>query len=392
MKNGFDLSNIDAMGVYELRSLARSFGVSSPTTKRVDQLKEEIKKIANGESEPAKASTRGRPPKKLELRPLASSSTNIPSVLVDILDKHESQNSNIFANMILRANNDLDFLNANATEGCSGYVILCSDGSKYFWKESNLFNPQRKLVFIPPSFSCYEKICEGDFVVGTCTSSQKANCMILSSLKSVNDIEFEKLSERTFLNLSEINIGGKKPFQMFSETVSTGSRYLYHEQNDNALFFEILNEIKNNTDCMNVFVGLEITPEIQNYLVLNNISNFVSCFGDSLTKSFETFARAINHCTSLAKDGKSMMIYIYDVVNIHRILNTYFSLQSENCQGYSNASQMIKKLFGLGRNLKNSHITVFAACLDEEINAQDICNDLKKACSATISKFSKDGI
>ena len=57
---------LDMLGVYELRELARSIGVSSPTTKKREILCKEIIEISNGSVKvDLNTSKKGRPPKTL---------------------------------------------------------------------------------------------------------------------------------------------------------------------------------------------------------------------------------------------------------------------------------------------------------------------------------------
>ena len=56
-------SDLDVLGVHELRDIARNLGVKAPTTKKRDQLVDEILKIRSGELVGV-TSKMGRPPKK----------------------------------------------------------------------------------------------------------------------------------------------------------------------------------------------------------------------------------------------------------------------------------------------------------------------------------------
>lgn len=58
------MQNLEKYSIYELRQIARSMGVKSPTTKKHSQLIDEIKKIQNKEIAPIKT-TKGRPAKVL---------------------------------------------------------------------------------------------------------------------------------------------------------------------------------------------------------------------------------------------------------------------------------------------------------------------------------------
>ena len=63
MSENLEKSKLGKLGIYDLRRLAREKGVKSPTTKKRDELIEEIKKLETGEQEPYFKKGGGRPPK-----------------------------------------------------------------------------------------------------------------------------------------------------------------------------------------------------------------------------------------------------------------------------------------------------------------------------------------
>ena len=61
------LNNLEDLGIYQLRELAREIGVHLPTTMRKGDLIQKIREIASGEAQPFVATTKkGRPPKQFQ--------------------------------------------------------------------------------------------------------------------------------------------------------------------------------------------------------------------------------------------------------------------------------------------------------------------------------------
>lgn len=99
-------NELEIMGVYELRRLARNFGVVSPTSKKKAQLIEEIEKIKRGEIKP-KFSKKGRPPLLGGLRHFSLSTPKQTQVEIDLYVKEYDAFVKIFDRLIKLNYNDL---------------------------------------------------------------------------------------------------------------------------------------------------------------------------------------------------------------------------------------------------------------------------------------------
>ena len=104
-----------------------------------------------------------------------------------------------------------------------------------------------------------------------------------------------------------------------------------------------------------VFLGLELSPEVIYYGKQNkNLEMFATTYYNNLDESYGAVVNAINHCTSLLKDGKSVRFFVFDIVGILTRLDQYFASEEGEYLGHKISSvQLAKKLVGIGKAISN---------------------------------------
>ena len=130
-----------------------------------------------------------------------------------------------------------------------------------------------------------------------------------------------------------------------------------------------------------IFIGVELAPEILFYgKSKSNVEMFATTFYNNLDESYDAIMNAINYSMSLLKDGKSVTIFVFDVLGILTRLDQYFASQTNSYLGHNiSGVQIIKKLVGMGKAISNNlTITSHAIAFDSEKNNEFIKTELEK--------------
>ena len=92
MNDNYTMEQLDAMGIFELRTIARSVGVKSPTTAKKAELVQAILDIESGKVKPVNNSQRrGRPPKDISLTEGELLKANAVNKGVECTEKREEE-------------------------------------------------------------------------------------------------------------------------------------------------------------------------------------------------------------------------------------------------------------------------------------------------------------
>lgn len=373
---------LSTLGVYELRELARTIGVVSPTTKKRGQLCKEILEISEkGLVSQAKQTNKGRPPKSI------TKISNMVKEFIpeEILNLQKPIDRSSYSNILKLAQNSNTYSSDNNGQIC-GYVNSIN-GHFYLnnIKNSNVFSSN---VFYLPNETINEySLREGDKILAIGKMSENYNCGLIDNILEINSIPAINWNKKSRLNLdvSAFSIPCQESY-VFGKSIRKGERTLSFYENAEDAIFAILNEIEDISSQQNlteklVFVGIELAPEILYYgKTKENLEMFSTSYYNSLEESYNAVVNAINHCNSMLKDGKNIKLFVFDVFGILTRLDQHFASQPNMYLGHNvEGVQLVKKLVGAGKAVSgNLSITSHSIAFNNQKEDEFTKNELSK--------------
>lgn len=375
---------LNTLGIYELRELARSIGVSSPTTKKREQLCTEILDISSGAVKvEAKQNKKGRPPKTI---------TKITTMVKDyippeILKLQKPIERESYSNILMLAQNPSIYgqINSNVNKQIFGYLDSING---HFYLNNLKNNELFKFItfYVPDEIISKYNLREGDKVLAYGKISDNYDCGILEEVLKINDVDVSNWnSKRKVYDISAFGIPSVDTV-VFGKNIKKGERTISYFQNDEDAILAIVKEIENlsrnnNLDEKLVFVGIELAPEVIYYGRLNkNLEMFATTYYNNLDESYNTIINAINFCNSTLKDGKSVRMFIFDIMGLVTRLDQHFASQMASYMGHNiSGVQLVKKLVGMGKAIsKDLTITTHSVAFESQRNDEFIVNEINK--------------
>ena len=318
---------LNDLSIFALREFARRTGVYAPTSKKKEELINDIIDISEGRKQPHIAKTKqGRPPKNYGY-PFADTFVGVQQPIYQTNLKQESH-----------------FVYNENLKTVNGYVEFSNTGT-VVWSFINL-----KLVCFNMSNVEAERLGlrTGDFVTASVGGE---NHNQVTEILMVNNLPVKQfMPQRPDFSLIEhipvdspINFGGR--FADFRANYGE-SVYLYGSNNlQNSLAAAELLENCNT----NAKIYLNISIVDKNRFVLNQLSTcekFVISFSATIEDARHTVMLAIERAKRMMESGQDCSIVVDDVQSIHSIDNEDFTLT--------------KSLMSLSKANHNSSVTLFA--------------------------------
>ena len=294
---------LNELNIYALRELARSTGVVSPTSKKKDELINEIIAIKTGKQQPQFAKVRqGRPPK--------GGNYNFQNI-----DKDYEYPRSTLTN-ILKLNQETAVYESGESSTISGYVELLENGSALLWvnKETSHI-----AYFIPNSILASYKLKMGDFIIASAetTVDQKVvkelltinGCPITkfnNKRKNYSDIEHvlpAKCINFTNNNLDSLNI-------KFGESV-----YLYGN-NNNANTMAIVELLNNAKADDKLYINISLADKNKIFLKGLKAEKFIANLTDDVEKIKRVLCLAIERAKRSLEAGRNVIVAVDDVLSV----------------------------------------------------------------------------
>ena len=333
---------LQELGIFALRELARRTGVNSPTSKKKDELIKEIVEINNGVKKPQTVTKLGWPPKSY-----GYDISNIFSY---------NKNQTISNDNVIVLNQDVSVEDDNLLR-CRGVVEILSSTVAFLWmfKDGKYFN-----FYIPNALIENYNLKSGDscFVLVETKDGQ----MIVKDLLTVNSIPIAKYSgkRKDFFKIDHIQNKEEILFKSnkFSNIkINKGENFYIYGSNPNEntdFVINLLNDVKiDNRVYLNVSI-VEKTKHILNKF--NSTELYVANLTDDLEMVRRVITLATERLMRVLEDGEDVLIVIDDVV----------SLTSVDLQDLS----LLKKLMSLTKKGKAGSITIVAIMNKDQSVAQ----------------------
>ena len=277
------MQNLQDLSIYVLRELARRTGVSSPTSKRKEQLISEITAITDGKQKPTFSSKFGRPPK--------SFAYEIPNnIVVGEKDKSKS----------LAFNQDkIEFLNKDMHSVC-GFVQIVNNIAFLLVQNNNYVFVK---CLIPAMFVTNHKLKNGDKLVAE-IEGEEAN-LVVKEVLNINGYPVLKMPniKAGYESISHILPFNKIEFanaEYNSFNIMCGENIYLYGNNNNQNTITCVNYLNSCSADVKIYVNLSVAEKNKIFIKeLKQCEMFVSNLTDSVEYSKEILALAIERAKEL---------------------------------------------------------------------------------------------
>lgn len=334
---------LNDLSIFALRELARRVGVNSPTSKRKNELIEEIVAIKEGRQQPVVVTSRqGRPPKGFVLN------------LNNILQKDEKT---LTLNQNIIDDNAEKFV-------VSGYVEKLSNNVGFLWVKNN---DKFENYFIPMSAFVVD-VLTGDFVTAEMVKNNDG--VVVKQILTVEGIEVHQLGERqNFDDLEHIILDKeiKQKNKNYSNLqINCGENVYIYGINNNFKANHAINLLNSCDVDAKIYINLAIVEK--NKACPKNVENaelFTSNMVDELDYSKRIMNLAIERIKRLVENGKNVVVAIDDVLTVSSI---DFNLLKKLMSVTKTTALGSVTLLAIMSN--NETINIFERLADVQLNAE----------------------
>jgi len=295
---------LNEYSIFALREVARRVGVSSPTSKKKDQLIKEILEINSGERKPqTEKNKQGRPPK------------NFGYSFIDVLQPENSVLNTVQGPRII-FNQEIEPFEYNECRTAWGYVETVNANTSFLWVKNDLeFN----CYLIPYNFVNEYKLKYGDMLNVELGSGEER--MLVKEILSINAFpikkyvakraDYDKIAHITpkrnvgFENAEFLNLGIK-----FGESV-----YLYGDNNNNNSY-AVLSLLNACSVKRKLYLNLSIAEKNKNLLSSAiNTELFVASVMEGAGKAKKLISIAVERAKRLLENGEDVVLVVDDVLS-----------------------------------------------------------------------------
>lgn len=387
------LSNLDNLGIFQLRELAREIGVHLPTTLRKQDLIKKIKEIASGESYPVFVNTKkGRPPKQYQtfkqdntsgkeydylnwgknIVPYAQSPISIYKMsdnLTFVLDERKYTNISQFSGIVSIDEQG----NARIHEG-----ELCEIG-------------ERRIARVEAPVIKKFDLRDGDRVVGRVGENIRGESgLSLFDVTEINGKEpgfsranFAEEKAMPAVDLIKTQI----PITKYISPLAKGQRVLVYSK-DRYVPKQFMHELASEIAKVQKVIYLTLDEQPENYYnPTNSNMEFILCpFDLSVDRQLYILEIALNRAKRLAEQGEDVVVLIEDLYTAAKLYSRCYKLNGLSDSG--NVYDCVKKVLASGRKLfEAGSITLVCGLTnnDDASSFEDLIYEVKKACNSFIT-------
>ena len=367
---------VKKLGIFELRGLAREVGVSSPTTKKREELIDLIlEKLNKGQIEDIVGSKKGRPFKKLAVVDNILSNMTVQ----DFGGNFSSQNKPYSYEDILAFAQVMPIISNVEQQILNSCGIIrksiTNDMFMFYDFKTN------QAVFLPVELKFVDKVKNGD-IVSVKAKKINNNQFFATEILSINNVEAPKYLNRSFNKGQQIISEKVLPFA--NRNLFIGRRNLvelkenfYENKNFDILY-------KSAIEKGYKVVMLSLNSSIEDELKMQSMKDAVilsTKFNDDCDRSLNKAVDCVSLCENLVENGEKVLLIVPDMINVIRAIDCCFM---EEKKMYEHAMQSIvvaQKILSLGAAYENNcDITLLVGYDQLDKNDLFLNNQLYKIC------------
>ncbi|MBQ7602725.1 MAG: hypothetical protein IJU58_01060 [Clostridia bacterium] len=391
------LGNLEDLGIFQLRELAREVGVHLPTTMRKAELIQKIREVASGEAEPFVPTTKkGRPPKQYQV---TSSQPNAINREYDyrnwgksILPYAEKQVS------VYRISDNSSFIFDERKYGTKfdieGIVSIDEAGNARLHEGTISQIGEKRIARIEYPVITKFGIKDGDYIKGRMGESLRDGGYSLFDVRNINGQDYP-LRRIDFASSKALPVVQKINFEnpqmsilRYVAPVGKGQRVLVRSC-DNIVPKHFLHTLaKSFSDEIKVlYLSLDEQPE--DYYD-NNQANleYVLCpFDLPVDKQLYILELALNRVKRMAEIGQDVVIVLEDLFTIARLYGRCYKASGLG-DGEEYVIDCIKRILACGRNMQDAGtITLVVGVSNNQdmLIPDGLMYEIKKACNCFVT-------
>lgn len=334
------------LGIFELRALARELGVSSPTTKRRDDLIELILDQIYSTEPAIRTSKRGRPYKKL---------SNLDDIMTDMAGMATVDALNInskprkYEDIVCFAQEVPVFSYVDEDEGNFKGVLRSAPTVDYFIDYS--FEDCK--VFIPKELKTKYNLSAGDELYVVAKKVNAQNQYIAKDMISINKVPARDYIKTVAKGKPIISME-KLPYGSFD--IFCGRRNMIGYQNnlyEDERFLQFADYChKNGYELITLGVNTSFEDQIM-FSGIDTMVNLTTVYGSAYDDGYNRIVDAIALTSRLLESGKKCVLFVSDIVSIFDTLDMCFVKSPEKNGHKEDAIVIAQKLISLGRALSD---------------------------------------
>lgn len=337
-----DREKLNSLNVFGIRDYARKVGVSSPTSKKKDELINEILDILEGKKQPQQSKTKqGRPPKNYTCNEIEERNVfSVPNITNSVT--------------LCQPVSTINYMFKDAVS-VVGYVELMPNGAGLLWQLKDFTS---SAFYIPIEKIKTYKLKFGDRLVADIKLQDGQ--MIVDEILNINNVPISKYnSKRKDYNSISHQIP-KKLIKFINEKYNNlnlmhGESFYFYGSNNNDNTIALLDMLKNADNVSKIYLNISIAEKNKVYLKnLNDIEMFFSLITDENIHAKTIINLAIERAKRLMECGNHVVLVVDDMLSIS-------SVDDENLS-------MVKSIASLTKNANSSSISLFAVSTYNRLN------------------------
>lgn len=299
-------SKLNELNIFALRDLARKTGVSSPTSKKKEQLITEIIEIVSGQKSPTDKSKQGRPPKVFDYN------------FANVFNNGRSNSFEVSSNQTLRQN-EVEYENSDIVT-VAGWIELVNNNAGILTVNKNF---QNENYFVPSSVLVNYNVKTGDRIVAEINIDENQN--VVKEIFSVNDCPVSKLSKKRCDYDSIQYVFPNKRLNFFNEkynslTLLKGENIYVYGNNNNQNTSTII-DLMNSIEVANkLYVNISVAEK--NKCLLKNLQskeNFLVNIMDENDVQKRIVNLAIERAKRIIEIGEDVLLVVDDMASIYGV-------------------------------------------------------------------------
>lgn len=313
---------IKGLGVFELRGVARQLGISSPTTKKRDELILLINQsLDNGAVAQNTSQKRGRPYKQLNVLDNIRNKINSETILMDFSNTQKT------VNFAQEANFTID------DDICEGIIKKSNYSIEMYDLKTGA-----KVKFDKIDYND-ELLATGDKVKTTVNLID--DVYHANKILEINNQDFEDYRSK-FVDKGDIVISNEViPFALGKAVEGRRNVYRLDEELFETTYVEnLLNYCESNEI---EFVLLATNTSFENEIKFKKIpteNKFIASYGTDDIINYHKVLDAVYYAENLVNRGKKVVLLVADIVEIVKCLESYFS-EDQTVEDVNKATKVI---------------------------------------------------
>ena len=295
-------NQLNELNIFTLRELARQAGVNSPTSKKKDQLIQEILDIQSGSAKPAIAKTKqGRPPK---------------STTYGFADLFDFNNFFRPVTPVVMLRQEIAEIDEEDVVTKLGYIEILENLNAFLWVQNN-FDYQK--YFVSSQIVKQYDLRSGDKVLAVVGGS---NNMVVMDVCNINNVPVASLqkNKKDYLKIEAQIPSCKLSFnaEKYSNlTINNGENVYIYGSNNNINTTTVLDMLNAcDADCK-IYINLSVAEKNKIYLNQSfNVEYMCANFTASKEISTKVLMLAIERAKRAFEQGQKVVLAVDDISSV----------------------------------------------------------------------------